>query len=124
MTVATPAQADPLMDQKRQLSGELKTTRGMTDGLLKKAMDSVTNGKAEDHDKFMKIADGIKEVQAKIDDQLSLVNRATEKDSEGVFARAREVITSSKGSLEGFKKQLGVGADQTKEPVKEKPMTK
>ena len=124
--VAKPAKdADPLMEQKRQLSGELKTTLAMAEGLSKKAMEAISSAKPEEHEKYMGFANGIKEVQAKVNDQLALVNRATDKEAEGVFARAREVNGSSKKTLEEYKKELATTSKlETKEPVKEQPMTK
>jgi hypothetical protein len=95
-----------LADQKRAISSELKTTYGASENLLAKAMGMLTEATAEDHDRLMKITDGIKTVQADLNNHLGLVGRATEEDSKVVFANATEANASSQKMLDKYKTEL------------------
>jgi len=128
-TIVDPnATSDALNDERRVISGELKTTLGQTESLLSKAMSMVKEAKPEDHDKYMKIADGLKNVQADLMNHLGLVNRATEKDSKQVFAAARTANASNLKLVEGYKTDLmpaaGPVGTETKPVGKDQPVGK
>lgn len=118
-----PTQVEPTFaDQKRAVSGELKSSLTVADGLLKKAMTKVSEAKPQDHDHYMKIADGIKKVQADLNDHLGRVNRATEKDGKSVFAKAQAVNKESIAALDGYKKDLGPAVESA--PMEKTPEVK
>lgn len=117
--ITQPTQANSAFaEQRREISGLLKNTLGSSDALLKKAVSAATNGKEEDQQKHQKIASGIKELQAKVNEQLVLVNRVPESEGETAFVHAREVNSISRSALEAYANELGV------EPVKDKPASK
>lgn len=104
--VTTQDKAASLDEQKRTISSALKGTLATSDAMLPKAMSLVTGAKPEDHDRFMKIADGIKNVQANLQNQLGLVGKATDKNSKEVFAKANEVNSVSAKALEAYKLEM------------------
>lgn len=101
------ASTDELAQQKRQLSGELKNTLGMAEGLAKRAMTLASTTSGQEHDKHMKTADDIKNIQIQLTDQLGLVNRATAENSAAAFTTAKDVLSATKTALEEHKKALG-----------------
>ncbi len=104
--VTTQDKAASLDEQKRTLSSELKGTLATADAMLPKAMSLVTSAKPEDHDRLMKIADGIKSVQADLQNHLGLVGKATDKNSKEVFAKAKEVNLNSVKMLDAYKSEM------------------
>ena len=105
--VTTPtSSASSIDEQKRSISKELKGTLSTVDAMLPKAMSLVTGAKPEDHDRFMKIADGIKNIQSELTNQLGLVGKATEKNSKEVFAKATETNLNSVKALEAYKTEM------------------
>ena len=106
-----PAEAtkatDPLLEQKRQLSGELKSTLGTTDDLLVKVSTTLKTATGVDVEKYNKIASGLKEISSQLTGQLDAVNGATEANSKDIFGKAQETITASRKQLDGFQIDLG-----------------
>lgn len=105
-TVQSPAQVDDLTAQKRTLSGELKNTLGMADGLLANANKIASAASEDDAARINKVVESVKSIQSDVTDQLNLVNKATEKDSKETFAKATEVNGSSMKMLEQLKSEL------------------
>lgn len=102
---ATPA-TDELMQQKRSISGELKNTLGLAEGLAKRAMGMASSANGAEQEQYMSTANAIKTIQSQLTDQLGLVNGATAENSKGVFAQATEVLATSAAALEVHKKAL------------------
>lgn len=123
-STTTPAthEADPLMGQKRELSGALKTTLGTAYFLLKKASEKDATAKTEGRESEVAVTDGIKTIQTSLNEQLSAVNSATAQ--EATFAHAREVNESSRKTLEGYAKALGVELPDAKGNIAKKPVSK
>ena len=94
------AASDGLMHQKRQLSGELKGAMGQAQELGKRAMDLASTTSGAEHDKYTAASETLKGLQARITEQLELVNKATEADSKSVFSTAREQIVSFRKELD------------------------
>ena len=105
-TVQSPAQVDDLTAQKRTLSGELKNTLGMADGLLANASKMASTASEDDATRINKVVESAKSIQSDVTNQLNLVNKATEKDSKATFEKATEVNGSSMKMLEQLKSEL------------------
>lgn len=112
-TTAVAPATDALTQQKRELSGELKNSLGMAEGLIKRAVDMASSTSGPEQEQHMSSANALKTIKVSLMEQLTLVNKATPEESEGVFAKAREVIASSTAQLNGMKDKLGAA----KEPV-------
>ncbi|MGV3636446.1 MAG: hypothetical protein ACO1NQ_02240 [Flavobacteriales bacterium] len=110
-TTAAPQATDELTQQKRELSGELKTSLGMAEGLIKRAVDMASNTTGPEQEQHMNNANALKTIKVSLMEQLTLVNKATAEDSKGVFANAREVITASNTQLNGMKDKLGAAKE-------------
>ena len=108
--VATETKAgsatDELTHQKRQLSGELKGAMSQAESLTKRAMDLSSTASGADLEKYTAAAEALKGIQARITEQLDLVNKATEADSKSVFSTAREQIGSFRKELDEQKSLL------------------
>jgi len=115
MASGTKATAsDELMHQKRQLSGELKGAMGQAQELGKRAMDLASTTSGAEHDKYTAAGETLKGIQARINEQLELVNKATDADSKTVFGTAREHIASFRKELD---EQKGVLSGASKAPM-------
>ncbi|MBL7954960.1 MAG: hypothetical protein JNJ91_07955 [Flavobacteriales bacterium] len=110
-TVAAPQATDELTQQKRELSGELKNSLGMAEGLIKRAVDMASSTSGPEQEGHMNNANALKTIKVSLMEQLDLVNKATPETSKGVFAKAREVITASTAQLNGMKDKLGAAKE-------------
>lgn len=110
--------ADPHMEQRRAISGSLKSTLGTTAKVIKVANEKVASAPAAEQEKYTKIADALKGMQMQLNEQLNAVNRNSEGDTEGSFARAKELNATSEKALEGYMRDLGLGVAA---PTKETP---
>jgi hypothetical protein len=110
----TPAKVTPTMEapsddmtaQKRSLSGELKNTLGMADGLLANANKMLVGASEADTKRISNVIEGAKSVQSDVTAQLDLVGQASDKNYKEVFAKATDVNGSSMKMLEQLKGQL------------------
>jgi hypothetical protein len=114
--VKQAVEKDPLTEKKRELSGELKNTLGDAEALSKKVTSAMASAKPDEHEKLMHIANELKSTQAKLSEQLSLVNKVEEKQSEGVFSHARDIQKAVRTSMSNSTKELE--ALGLSEPVK------
>ena len=106
-TTAVAPATDALTQQKR----ELKNSLGMAEGLIKRAVDMASSTSGPEQEQHMSSANALKTIKVSLMEQLTLVNKATPEESEGVFAKAREVITSSTAQLNGMKDKLGAAKE-------------
>lgn len=108
--VAAPAKSasanDELLQQKRQLSGELKNTLAVAEDLTRRANEMANSTTGTEHDAHAATAAGLKGISTQLTEQLTAVNRATAETSKGAFATAKEVLAASRTALDGHKKAL------------------
>lgn len=113
-TTAVSRATDEFTQQRRDLSGELKNTLAVADGLTKRAVALYSSSSGPEQEQYMSTASSLKAIKVSIMDQLDLVNKVAPAESADVFAEARKVMASTKVALEEHKMKLGTGS---KEPV-------
>ncbi len=108
--VTTVQATDPLMEEKRALSGELKEKLSMVEAYMGKARSIKAEASAEQTPKVEAVAGRLDTLRAQLMEQLNLVNAATAANSQEVFAKARETAATVSPALEAAKSDLTGGS--------------
>lgn len=109
-TAVAPAATDPLTEEKRTLSGELKDQLSMVEAYMGKARSMKAEAAAEEAPKVDEVNSRLDALRASLMEQLNLVNAATAANSQEVFAKAREVSATTTPTLEAAKADLMGGS--------------
>lgn len=105
-TVQNPQKLAPWQEKQKSLLAELNKTIAEADNLLATANKMAASATGKDKTMLQNTVSGITTVKKEVTAQVAQVRQATEKTANTIFAKASEVNTSSKASLERYRLEL------------------
>ena len=104
---------DPIMEQRRAISGELKDLLGETQSVLKRATGLAGSTTGPEKEGYTAIAHELKTVKVSLTEQLELVNKGTAEEFGTAITKAREVLVASNATVTALREKLPKDAEKS-----------